>query len=62
MEFNGFTNKQIEELWKEQKALDDEIRKNNGISETESLVSKKYIALKTELQPKQKRLFNMEEE
>ena len=49
MEFKGFTDQQIEELIKEQKALDDEIRKNNGISETESLVSKKYIALKTEL-------------
>ena len=49
MEFKGFTDQQLEELIKEQKALDDEIRKNNGISETESLVSKKYIALKTEL-------------
>ena len=31
MEFKGFTNQQIEELIKEQKALDDEIRKKNGI-------------------------------
>lgn len=49
MEFNGFTNKQINELLKEQKALDDEIRKNNDIPKEESLISRKYIALKTEL-------------
>ena len=49
MEFNGFTNKQIEELLKEQKALDDEIRENNNIPKEESLISRKYIALKTEL-------------
>lgn len=49
MEFKGFTDQQLEELIKDQKELDDKIRKNNGISETESLVSRKYIALKTEL-------------
>ena len=49
MEFNGFTNQQINELLKEQKALDDEIRKNNNIPKEESLISRKYIALKTEL-------------
>ena len=31
MEFKGFTDQQIEELIKEQKVLDDEIRKNKGI-------------------------------
>ena len=45
MEFKGFTDQQLEELIKDQKILDDKIRKNNGISETVYSIKNRVVRI-----------------